>query len=136
MNDGPKQPFRRRDYNENVMPKPQEPLAAVPAENRPMDAVPPLVLTPPVLTPPVLTPPVFKEEIPVEVKQPEAVAPVVENAGSQELDFGRGSKITLKRRTLNGEGAELEKVAEEQNVSAPAVPAETQDEQNVSFGRR
>jgi len=126
MNDGSKQMFKRRDYNEKVIPKPQEPVPTVPEENRPLDFVPP----------PVLTPPVLKEEIPSEAKQTEFVDPVIEKAGSPEQGFGRGTKITVKRRALNGEGAEPEKVSDEQNVSASAVNTETPGEQNISFGRK
>lgn len=77
-------------------------------------------------------PPSIKEEAPQEQTK-QASAPVLQNDSSPDQGFGRGSKIIVKRRTLEN-GKTEEKISDEK-PSAIEVN-ETEKEQNISFGRR
>lgn len=73
-----------------------------------------------------------KEEAPQDqVKQ--TPTPVIQSDSSSELGFGRGNKITVKRRTLENEKPE-EKSPDEQPSTGEVT--ESEKEQNISFGRR
>lgn len=78
------------------------------------------------------SPPPVKKEAPLELKK-QAPIPTSQDASSSEQSFGRGSKVTVKRRSLDEEKAEP-KISGE---NAGAVDeTEAQKEQNISFGRR
>jgi hypothetical protein len=76
--------------------------------------------------------PPIKEETPQElIKQ--TPAPVSQSNSSSEQGFGRGSKVTVKRRTLeNGKNGEK---SPDEKPSAVEV-TKTEKEQDISFGRR
>ena len=76
--------------------------------------------------------PPIKKEAPVDLKK-QAPIPTSQDVSSPEQSFGRGSKVTVKRRSLDDEKAE-QKISGES--AGAADETEAQKEQNISFGRR
>lgn len=89
------------------------------------------------------SPPPVKKEAPVELKK-QAPIPAPQEVISTEPSFGRGSKVTVKRRSLDDEKAEPKISGEnagaivenEAQKDLAVVEPEVQKDQDVSFGRR
>ena len=116
--EGPGRSIKRRDggrKNQNYRERP----AASTRDKKTFDT----------LKPP---PSIKKEEAPQELTKPTPV-PVPQSESSSEQGFGRGSKVTVKRRNL--ENGKNEEKSPDEKPSAVDV-TEAEKEQNISFGRR
>ncbi len=115
--EGPRKPIQRREGG-SKKPNIREKTSFKPRQERAPDTF--------------QSPPPVKKEAPQDliIQTP---APVSQSEISPEQGFGRGSKITVKRRNLEN-GKTEEKIPDGQPSAVDVI--ETETEQNISFGRR